>query len=65
MKKSKSGEAHGPGGLKAACSRNPNSHPDLNDTPCGPYAHLLGMSGDGGMDGDESVSHRGESFHFK
>ena len=61
----KSGGAYGPGGIKAACNRNPNKTVNLNDTPEGPTAHFLGMSGDGGYDGDESVEHRGNSFHFK
>jgi hypothetical protein len=60
----KSGGAYGPGGLSVA-GKNPNSHPDLNDTPCGPYSHKLGHTGDGGYDGDESVDHRGGTFHFK
>lgn len=60
----RSGGAHGQGGLKAA-KRNPNKHPSLNDTPCGPYSHKLGYTGDGGYHGDASVDHRGASFNFK
>lgn len=63
--KSRSGDAHGPGGLKAAMSRKPNDHPGPNDAPCGPYAHGLGHTGDGGMHGKASCSHRGSTFHFK
>ncbi len=61
----KSGGAHGPGGLKAAKSRNPNKHVDLNETPCGPYPHCMGYSDDGGMDGAAETKHRGGTFHFK
>ncbi len=57
--------AHGPGALKAAMSRNPNSYSMVNDSPCGPYSHCMGYDGDGGMQGDTSVSHRGASYHFK
>ena len=57
--------SHGPGGLKAAVARNPNTHSGVNSAPCGPYAHCLGYSGDGGMQGDESVKHRGSTYHFK
>lgn len=60
----KSGGPYGKGGLKAA-KKNPNKHPELNDTPCGPYAHYLGHSGDGGCHGDTTVDHRGMNFHFK
>ena len=62
---SRSGGAHGPGGLKAAASRSANPHPGPNPAPCGPYAHELGMTGDGGMHGDTTVSHRGNKFNFK
>ncbi len=60
-----SGNAHGPGGLKAANSRNPNSHSGLNDAPGGPHAHMMGYEGDGGMYGDASVKHRGATYNFK
>lgn len=63
--KAKTGEAHGPGGLKAATSRNPNSHGELNDAPCGPCPHMMGYTGDGGVHGDASVEHRGAKFNFK
>ena len=52
-------------GLKAATARNPNKHSDLNDSPCGPYAHMMGYEGDGGMAGDSSISHRGGTYYFK
>lgn len=46
--------------------RNPNEHPNLNDSPCGPTSHLMGHTGDGGLsDGSETVKGRGGSFHFK
>ena len=61
----KSGGAHGPGGLKAAASRQPNEHPGPNDAPDGPFSHCLGYSGDAGMQGDTSCKHRGGTFHFK
>ncbi len=57
--------SHGAGGLKAALARQPNKHAELNEAPGGPYAHCLGYSGDGGMMGDTSVSHRGSTYHFK
>ena len=57
--------SHGPGGLKAALARQPNTHSELNDTPCGPYSHCLGYSGDGGMMGDTTTKHRGSTYHFK
>ncbi len=58
------GGGHGTGGLKAT-NRNPNKHSGLNDSPSGPYAHMMGYEGDGGMDGDVSVKHRGGTYHFK
>ena len=54
---------YGPGGNMAA-KRNPNNLADLNDTPCGPYSHCLGYTGDGGTQGDASVDHRGGTFWF-
>lgn len=62
----KSGGPYGKGGVKAACSQNPNKTVNLNDTPDGPGAHHLGMSGDGGYDGDAMVAgEHGGSFRFK
>ena len=61
----KSGGAHGKGGTKAAAKRNPNKSAKLNGAPTGPSAHMLGCTGDGGMDGDTSVDHRGRTYHFK
>ena len=61
---SKSGGAHGPGGLKAA-KRNPNAHAALNGAPDGPYSHMMGYHGDAGYHGDTSCEHRGGTFHFK
>ena len=54
---------HGPGGVKGAMG-NPNDYAMLNDTPGGPYSHMLGYTGDGGMYGDDSVDHRGSKFWF-
>lgn len=52
-------------GVVAAKKRNPNSHGELNPAPCGPYSHCMGYSGDGGMDGDTSVSGKnGATFEF-
>ncbi len=67
MKKGyKQSEGHGPGGLKPVMGRNPNKESNLNDAPEGPFTHNLGMTGDGGMHGDETASGKhGESFHFK
>lgn len=53
-------------GVDAALRRNPNSHPAVNDAPEGPFSHQLGMTGDGCMHGEESVSGaHGGTFHFK
>lgn len=52
-------------GVVAAIKRNPNKYAEVNDTPCGPYAHNLGFTDDGGMDGNTAVKHRGGTFHFK
>ena len=56
---------HGKGGVHAAAKRNPNKVVNLNDTPCGPYAHAMGYDGDGGMQGDASVGFRGRTYYFK
>lgn len=61
-----SGGVHGKGGVKAACSQNPNKSKSLNDTPDGPGAHHLGYTDDGGYSGDQSVEGaHGGSFRFK
>lgn len=52
-------------GVKAACMRNPNKHSSLNDAPEGPGAHMLGYTGDSGVQGDDSVKHRSGTYHFK
>jgi len=53
-------------GLSAAEGRNPNSHPNVNDAPTGPYSHLMGKTDDGGMAGGTSVSGKnGAKFNFK
>lgn len=62
--KQRSGEAYGPGG-QGALDKNPNDHPELNSAPEGPFPHVMGQSDDGGMQGKESVSARGGTFHFK
>ena len=61
-------DTHGPGGIKAAVSRNPNDGGgDIkgNSTPCGPYGHCMGYYEDGGMHGNENAKHRGKTYHFK
>jgi len=50
---------------KAPSGRNPNKKKELNSAPKGPQTHLMGQKGDGGMKGDTSVKHRGNSFNFK
>lgn len=63
-----SGGTHGKGGVPAATKRNPNEGkhgPKDNGAPEGPGAHQMGYTNDGGMKGDETCSHRGNSFHFK
>ena len=53
-------------GVLAAAKRNPNTEVELNGTPCGPYAHCLGYTNDGGMQGsDVAKGKRGVSYHFK
>ena len=56
----------GGGGIGPACGRNPNTHTELSDSiPDGPHAHLMGMTGDAGIQGDAKVTEKGQSFHFK
>ena len=60
------GENASSSGVAAAEKRNPNKHSALNSAPTGPYAHLMGATGDGGMHGDETCSGKnGKTFHFK
>ncbi len=61
----KSGGAHGPGGIHAAKTRNPNKHTEVNGAPDGPRSHCMGYDGDGGMHGETSVKHRGATYNFK
>lgn len=63
--KAKSGGPYGPGGVKAAMTKNPNKSTELNDAPKGPFSHELGCTDDGGMKGDTTCSSKGKSFHFK
>lgn len=58
-------ETYGRGGQTAVCGRNPNSDKELNDAPEGPFAHALGLTGDGGIQGTESSSSKGMKFYFK
>lgn len=59
------------GGGMAASKRNPNKHSMLNETPCGPYAHYIGMPGYGGGYNYEGMSESTEvktkhgTFNFK
>ena len=59
------GDPSGPGGVKAACAKNPNAHAELNDAPDGPYAHCMGYSGDGGMHGSQEVSGKSGKFYIR
>ena len=63
--KAKQSEPHGPGGMKPVLSRNPNDHDYVNDSPDGPYAHGLGLTGDGGMHGKDKVSGKGNTFWIR
>ena len=58
------GGGHGRGGI-TVLDHNPNTHSALNAAPCGPYAHMMGYEGDGGMNGDASAKHRGSTYYFK
>ena len=51
------------GGVGPMLDKNPNATVDLNDTADGPFAHTLGMTGDAGMQGGDSVKEKGETFH--
>lgn len=62
--KQRSGEAYGPGG-QGALDKNPNDPAELNGAPEGPFPHAMGQSDDGGIQGKETVSSRGISFHWK
>lgn len=63
--KSRTGDAYGEGGIGAALGRNPNPEPTLNSSPEGPFAHEMGMEGDGGVQGSRSVKGKnGETFYF-
>lgn len=53
------------GGLGEAMAANPNEHPMLTDAPEGPFAHMMGMTGDGGVHGDDTVTSKGNKFYFK
>ena len=53
------------GGIGPALTHNPNATVELGDAPDGPLPHLLGMTADGGMHGDDSVKSKGIAFHFK
>lgn len=63
----KTGDGHAPGGLGPAMKRNPNyEQHGPNDSPCGPYPHLMGYEGDGGMCGAKTAKGKhGETFHWK
>jgi len=53
-------------GVVEAAKRNPNKTVELNGAPEGPYSHMMGHTGDGGMKGDTSASGKnGETFEFK
>lgn len=66
MYKAKGGPGQGPGGLPAAMKRHAQDITDVNDTPCGPYPHTLGFSGDGGCHGDQTVTGKmGYEFSFE
>lgn len=52
--------------LPAMLGRNPNTHPDLNDAPDGPFGPEMGNPDRGGMEGDTSVKGKnGMTFEFK
>ena len=53
------------GGIGPALALNPNATVDLNDTADGPFPHNLGMTGDSGVQGGDSVKEKGNTFYWK
>lgn len=52
-------------GVKAALKRNPNKQKKLNETPCGPYSHMMAEDGMVGMEGETTVKTSRGTFSFK